>query len=205
MRRFVQAAAVLALVVGGVGQTRANLIVNGGFETGNFSDWNVTQGTPGDLGTYILVASTQSYYFPHSGSYEAVMGAINNKFDSISQTLTTIPGNSYTVDFWLLNGQEASTTGSSTSEFQVSWGGNVILDLVNFPLFPYTEETLTVKATGTSTTLELSAYQTYGHFSLDDVSVSAVVPEPSTLTGAGIAVFLGLACAWRRRKEKHAA
>jgi hypothetical protein len=35
-------------------------------------------------------------------------------------------------------------------------------------------------------------------------NVSAV-PEPSTLCGTGIAVFLGLGYAWRRRKAKHAA
>jgi PEP-CTERM motif len=37
------------------------------------------------------------------------------------------------------------------------------------------------------------------------VSTVAAVPEPSTLAGAGIAVFLGLATAWHRRKAKHAA
>jgi PEP-CTERM motif len=42
------------------------------------------------------------------------------------------------------------------------------------------------------------------NFSTGTTNVSAV-PEPSTLAGAGIAVFLGLACAWRRRKAKHAA
>ena len=34
---------------------------------------------------------------------------------------------------------------------------------------------------------------------------SSAVPEPSTLAGAGIAVFLGLGYAWRRRKAKHTA
>jgi len=37
------------------------------------------------------------------------------------------------------------------------------------------------------------------------VLTPSAVPEPSTLTGAGIAVFLSLACAWRRRKAKHVA
>jgi hypothetical protein len=37
------------------------------------------------------------------------------------------------------------------------------------------------------------------------VPAAAAVPEPSTLVGASIAVFLGLGCAWRRRKAKHAA
>jgi hypothetical protein len=43
------------------------------------------------------------------------------------------------------------------------------------------------------------------NFTFPTPGAPAAVPEPSTLAGAGIAVFLSLACAWRRRKAKRAA
>ncbi|MFI5454693.1 MAG: PEP-CTERM sorting domain-containing protein, partial [Isosphaerales bacterium] len=191
------------------------LIVNGGFETGDFSGWTAT---PASQGSGFYVASEAGipsrpnqgptpFYIPHSGTYVAVMGAFDvGFFDSISQTVATTPGQPYVIDFWLFNGTVVSATPSS--EFKASWGGNVLLDQANPPvlLYPspsypaYTEYTFVETPTTASTTLQFSAYETTGYFLLDDVSVSAV-PEPSTLTLLGIGAFCFWGFAWRRRKQ----
>lgn len=69
VRRLVVAAVVLGLVAG---QARAgNLIVNGGFETGNFSGWTTT---PTSSGSNFFVDSRA----PHTGSYDAFFGGCNS-------------------------------------------------------------------------------------------------------------------------------
>ena len=42
MKRAILAPMALALLLGGVGQARANLITNGGFETGDLTGWSVS-------------------------------------------------------------------------------------------------------------------------------------------------------------------
>jgi len=107
-RRFVQAVAVLGLLAGAAGQGRAgNLIVNGEFETGDFTGWTTTPATQGSAFYVASEAGIPSrpnqgptpFYIPHSGTYVAVMGAFDvGFFDSISQTVATTPGQSYVID-----------------------------------------------------------------------------------------------------------
>jgi hypothetical protein len=76
--------ALVSLLGLGITQSaRADLITNGGFETGDFTGWT-TSGTP-------TVQST----FPHSGSFDALFSVPG----SISQSLATTAGQSYTIDF----------------------------------------------------------------------------------------------------------
>ena len=88
-----------------------NLIVNGGFETGDFTGWTTTHAASG---SFLAVG-----HFPHSGTFGAVFaGTTEDSFDSISQTLATLPGHTYLVDFWLEN--NPGGTGATVSEFVVS-------------------------------------------------------------------------------------
>ncbi len=182
---------------------RADLVVNGGFETGDFTGWTVTAGASG---SYIVVSSfgtahTGAPFGPHSGQYEASFGGIGPGDDSISQTLSTTPGQSYVLEYWLAN---ISGPGP-TEHFQASWGGQVISASIisNAEAFPYTEYSFTVVASASMTQIQFSGHQDDTRFTLDDVSVTPMTatPEPSSfvlmLLGAvGLLVGHG---GWRRR------
>ena len=70
-----------------------NLIINGDFETGDFTGWTVT------------LAPSGSNIFVDHGPFPdttlgAFFGATGSDFDSISQTFATIPGAFYTLTFF---------------------------------------------------------------------------------------------------------
>jgi hypothetical protein len=73
-----------------------NLVVNCGFETADFTGWTITPANPGSL---FGVNGN-----PHTGDNAAFFGAITPPFaDSISQSIPTIPEQTYNVAFWLMN------------------------------------------------------------------------------------------------------
>lgn len=75
-----------------------NVLVNGGFETGNFSSWT-TSGTP------------QITTFKRSGAYSALLGHGNNQDDRIIQAVT-VPAN---ARYMQLQFYAAVSSGDSTS------------------------------------------------------------------------------------------
>src|SRR5215467_16019043 len=104
-----QLAPVFFLTALGVAQADpANLVVNGGFETGDFTGWIVS----GDVSPCLFVgayggAGTDGFcnptvaIVPHGGSFAAYLG--NNDADAyIAQTIDTSNNSgTYTVSFWL--------------------------------------------------------------------------------------------------------
>jgi hypothetical protein len=71
--------------------TSASVIVNGGFETGNFTGWTNAGATS--------ISTTA-----HSGTYSAMVGSANpfNGDSSIRQTFTAPAGTGHTLTFWYL-------------------------------------------------------------------------------------------------------
>jgi hypothetical protein len=133
--------------------------------------------------------------FAHSGTYHANLGA-EGVLGSLSQTLSTTPGGTYTLSFWLAN-----DSGVGPNEFDVLWDGAATpISLTAQPVFDYTEFTLSVVATGASTSLEFRYQNDDDFFRLDDVSV---VPEPSVtwlvLPSIGILCLVHYRGAKRRR------
>jgi hypothetical protein len=190
-RRFVLAAAVLGLAIGAAGRARADLVVNGGFETGGFSLWTTTSDPP--VNGFLLVSSS----FVHSGSHVAEWLSTSTTFHGqIAQALVTDAGQDYTLDFF------AETTTNTRSTLDVTFGGTpVIGSPLSLPVDgSYHEYTFTVHATGTLTSLSFTG-ATDGFILLDDVSVTpvaAAVPEPNALASAGIGVATLAGDAWRR-------
>jgi Carbohydrate binding domain/PEP-CTERM motif len=157
--------AVVALGLGFPRWTSANLITNGGFETGDFTGWTLS----GNVSGSTLVSPTAA----HTGNFGALLGAIGS-LNFLSQTLTTVPGTTYEITFWQL------FDGGLPNEFSVSWDGTVLSDLVNHAATPYTLYTFHVVAPSSSTVLQFGSRDDPGFLRLDDVAVNSVA-EPGTL------------------------
>jgi hypothetical protein len=144
-----------------------NLIVNPGFETGNFSGWST-------------VAAPFSSYFgvrgnAHSGSYAAFFGSyFPPDRDEIYQKVPTIPGHTYRISYWVAN--VGGGFGGGWTEIRSSWNGTVLEDLFPNNGFAYQQHTFDVVATSTSTEFRIGGYQVAGLWYLDDVSVTDLKP-----------------------------
>jgi hypothetical protein len=165
-----------------VGSQASNLVLNPGFETGDFSNWTQFGNT----------GNTAVDTVPHTGSFDALFGPVGS-LGGITQALPTIAGASYSLQFWLQN------DGGTPNEFLVQWDGTTVIDTINAGGFGFTLFAFTQVASSTSTQLSFSFRQDPNFFSLDDISVDlSAVPEPSTIAmfGSGL---LALAL-WRRRR-----
>lgn len=165
----------------------ADVVVNGGFETGDFTGW--TGGFPDNF-----VASGNPFFI-HSGTYGVAFGATSLSY--LSQTLTTTAGTNYDVSFWLnSNGPDNQVT--------LSWGGNSIFNQSNIAADGWTKYSFTETATSSSTLLSFGLEQISRYSGLDDISVTptSAVPEPSTwammLLGFGGIYFLANGRKWRK-------
>jgi hypothetical protein len=121
---------------------------------------------------------------PHSGSFQA---ATINGFGSISQTLATTPGQSYTLDFW------AASVGPRVggNVLAVHWNGSTFSHVFGAGTQPYTEFTFNVTAANASTDL---TFVLSNHIFLDDISVTPVgVPDGGSTVSLLSFALLGVA------------
>ena len=196
---------VLALALA-AGPARANLVTNGGFETGDFTGWTLTGSGGG-----VAIDKTAA----HSGTYDAAFAlAAGGTTATLSQAIATTAGQSYSLSFWLLD--QANPSGNDT--MTVTFGGftDAVLWL-GLNTASYANVQLTVPGsdiTGSSTSLSFQASidpnppgatGPGGPFNLDDIVLTAntaAAPEPPAawLLAVGVAA-LGLAARRRRSTE----
>ncbi|HEY5035563.1 MAG TPA: carbohydrate binding domain-containing protein, partial [Chthoniobacterales bacterium] len=160
-----------------------NLVQNPGFETGDFPPWVDSGDT-----SFSSVSSNN----PHTGTFSAQMGPSSSD-GFLDQTIPTTIGQNYTVDFWLSNSDD-----TNNNDFSASFGGVTVLSLTNADQFGYTEFTMNVTATSSSSDMHFAFYNPPSYWYLDDVSVTAAVPEPTTVALIAFGA-LGLAGAIRKR------
>ena len=145
-------------------------IVNGGFETGDFTAW-----TPS--GNFSLTDVTKTGYV-HSGRFGAQLGPIGS-LGYLSQPVATSAGTAYLLSFWL-----DTPDGETPSEFQVFWNGTTLFDQTNLPAIGWTNIQLRVTATGAAT-VQFGFRNDNSYFGLDDISLVALV-QP-VITGVNLA------------------
>ena len=192
MKAFSCIAAAAAFCMS-VPATAQELVINGGFETGDFSGW--TQGGQSTLSVVCGPSCAQS------GSDGALLST-RTTTGTLSQVLTTVPGQTYDISFWLSNNSL-----DPLLSFDFLWGGTTRLSLgAGSGTFPYSLESFNLIATDTSTQIFFEYRNDTGYWLLDDVSVQATntnsVPEPATWTlmllGFGA---VGFALRGRRPRE----
>ncbi|MFL6539214.1 MAG: PEP-CTERM sorting domain-containing protein [Chthoniobacterales bacterium] len=180
----------------GISVRGQELVVNGGFESGDFTGWTVT-----DSSGYSLVDSSGS--FSSSGTANADLGASPNT-GTLSQTLNTVIGQAYTLTLFLANDGD----GSGVESFNITFDGVQLASLTpsNFPadpnFGPYTKLTFAnLTATSSSTVLQFDYRNDSSFFRVDDVSV---VPEPSTAAFAVLGFGLLVVASRVRAKARRA-
>ena len=153
-----------------------NLVVNGDFETGDFTGWALSGNVaPLSYGPQVFVTSNAE-----SGQYAAGLGSVGSD-GTLSQDIQTTAGQHYTLDFWLANAS------GGPDDFSVKWNGQTLLALVYTSAQGYTEYKFDVVGTASKSHLEFDARQDPSHWSLDSISVTPAVgvsppppPPPST-------------------------
>ncbi len=187
MNKFARYALALAVVM--IGTASLAQVNNGSFETGDFSGWTVS-GDTGFVGV-CDVTTCPGGFAPQDGNFAAYFGPVGDTA-TISQSIATTPGDTYSLSFYLAN-----PVGGTPNYFQVTFG-NSSFSFTNFGVaFNWQQFTLTTVATSNQTPLSFTFRNDPSYWFLDNVTVQqsgGTVPEPSTflMFGTGIVGIAGL-------------
>jgi hypothetical protein len=159
----------LLLLLSGKAEALPELVVNGGFETGDFTGWTLV----GDS-TYLGVVD----YNALSGEYVAELGPMGAA-SHLTQPVPTTAGAAYVVELFIANLGTAPDD-IIDNHFSVTFGGTLLYEAFDLDTSnQFLQLTLTGIASGPSTLLDLAFRNDPSFFYLDDVSV--MLPEPGTL------------------------
>ena len=168
--KYLLGVAALALLANGA-HAATNLIVNGSFETGDFTGYDVV-----NLNATSVVGSGFDGYGAEDGSYFAALGNVGTD-GVISQTFADTAGTPYSLTFYL------SGNGSGYSDFNTSIDGVVVQSITDpVPSQPYTKYTFHFTGTG-SDTVSFGETNDPDYDALDNIAVTsgvAAVPEPAS-------------------------
>jgi hypothetical protein len=173
-------------------------VQNGGFETGDFTDWSLVGDTvfwDPPYGYIVYNAAVDSSFSPdvdyvHSGTYGAALGE-PGYLATLSQSLGTVPGQAYLLSFWLLN-----PTNLPTQIFSVNWSSNgsamtTLYGITNTPAFAWSNLCFVITPTSTNSLLQFAVENDQNCFGLDDVSLTPL-PQPSITSVASTSNQLAL-------------
>jgi hypothetical protein len=163
---------------------------NGGFETGDFSDWIFAGNTNASLVVNVDDSDFGAHPFSqinysqlvHSGFSAAELGQFGS-LATLSQTFHLNRTNACLLSFWLANFPNFALTNNQTipNEFRVRWNGATLFDKTNLLAFGMSNMQFVVTAPTGTATLEFAARHDPAAFALDDVTLQ-VISTPSFLS-----------------------
>jgi hypothetical protein len=190
----------LALVAAACTATASasDLVVNGNFQTGDFTGWQ--HNTSGVTNNPWEIRENGSNYFASTGcvGVECIEGNATQEA-WLSQVLTTVVGQTYTLTFDYSQIYPDDGSGGTPNELLVDFGSDQVADLVNLTNTNIITYSYSVTATTTATELQFLGRQDPSYDYLDNISVTTastgVTPEPESLAlfGTGIFALLGVA------------
>jgi len=166
-----------------------NVVANCGFESGDFTSWTLFGNTTNPGGNYFGVDAADA----NSGNFGAYLGTdpISGGPLGLGQLLTTKPGQSYLLSFWLQ--QDAPSSPGYDHVFVAAVNGVLWLGLTDpGQAGSWRKYSDSFVAVSTSTVMEFALINDDSFWSLDDVSVTPT-PDPGTflLLGSGLAGLVG--------------
>ena len=153
-----------------------NLLVNGDFETGDFTGWT-------EVGPLTTVRSgSYGGYTAYSGNDFVYFGAVGSDA-TLAQTVSDTAGSIYNLTFWLAG------NGTLPSDLNVIWNGVTVATINPIANQPYTQYSYFLTGTGLDT-LTFGLRNDPNYDALDAVSLTgAAAPDASStlpLLGAGL-------------------
>jgi opacity protein-like surface antigen len=155
----------------------AELVTNGGFEQ-DFLGWTFTP----EVNTNVNPSAA------HSGANSTVFLTYPGETGLLSQTLSTVAGQDYTVSFWIA----FATSDPASSAMDVYWDGAKVASFQDNATIDYVHIYHVLTASSAATDLTFLGFSDLGIIVLDDVSVTGPsggrtdsggdrggVPEPS--------------------------
>jgi hypothetical protein len=186
-------------------QAATQLITNGGFETGDYSGWQLTGDESAGDGTPVgfhngVAASGQSIdgeapINAHSGNDYFYFG--NAYSDAtLTQSINTTAGQKYDFSFYV-----DVLPGATPNDLNVKFGNDTVYSGQNLTTNGWQLFNYQVAATGPTTTVSFGAYNNPTNNFLDDVSVIKAVPEASTMVTFAMLLAAGSLMLIRRRRQ----
>ncbi|MGA7198937.1 MAG: PEP-CTERM sorting domain-containing protein [Roseiarcus sp.] len=166
MRKLLAGVAFAATMALAGQVSAANLLVNGSFETGDFTGW-----TEGGNFSYTTVEPNSFGYGAEQGNYYVYEGPIGSD-GTLSQTFSDMPGATLLISGWIAG------NGTIPSDVNYIFDGVTVFTLNPVPSQGYVNYTATVRATGLDT-FTVGFRNDPSFDALDNFSVTAV-PEAST-------------------------
>jgi hypothetical protein len=181
-----------------------NLVLNSGFETGDFTNWTVQNWAAFQIDPGYISGPQTGLYFVDTGcAADPCINGTQVEQAYLYQDLPTIVQN-YDLTFFYNLGDcgGASCNPAQAEELKVLWGGQTVFDVLQSPIDPspgagWQSASIAVTGLAGTTRLEFLGRQDPGALALDDIVV--ITPEPSGLGCAGVA-FLLIAGVYKRRR-----